>query len=90
MANDDRNRESARNSGRSGREDESMQTPGARPRSGGMEPGQTEGGSRPGESEMGERGRSEFGQGGSDASRRGSNPTSGEEENEEIEQPGQE
>jgi hypothetical protein len=90
MANDDRNRESTRNSGRSGRENESSQNPDVSPRSGGIEPGQSETGSsrasRRGESELDERGRS----GGEGGSSRGSNPTSGEEENEDVEQPGEE
>jgi hypothetical protein len=89
MANDDRNRESTRNSGRSGQEDESLRNPGAGSRSGGMEPGQSEvGASRRGESEMDEqREGSDLGR---NASGRGSNPASGEEENEDTEQPGEE
>lgn len=91
MANDDRNREGARNPGRSGDEAESLRNPGADSRTGGMEPGQTEAGSsRRGESELGESGRSELPEGGSGGSRRGSNPTSNEEENPDIEEPGEE
>ena len=89
MAKDDRNRESTRNSGRSGREDESLRDPGTR--TGDIEPGQPEAGSsRRGESEIGERRRSEFSEGGPGASRRGSNPSSNEEENPDLEEPGEE
>jgi hypothetical protein len=87
----DRNRESGRNSDRAGREDEPLRNPGTDSGTGDVEPGQTEAGSsRRGESETGGRGRSEFSEGGSGASRRGSNPSSNEEENPGIEQPGEE
>jgi hypothetical protein len=98
MAND-RNRESTRKSGqRGGDEKDSRRMPGA------GESGMGESGNRPGQgggsdrgsgmgdrgrSEgMGERGRSELGE--SEQSQRGSNPTSGEEENEDVEEPGEE
>ncbi len=82
MAND-RNREKARDAGqRPGDEKDSRRMPGAK------EPGASETGAGRGEGGGSERGGS--GRGDSKTSQRGSNPSSGEVENQDVEEPGEE